>query len=859
MMVAPRQTLGEALEGWDSASVATRLTAAEQQRAEVERLFPRDGWRTLPVERYALGGDHETFCYLMEFGSPDLGGIGGGSARKHLIYRKSEDGSWYVDKRFPSLEEGWAKVRDGFVRALALAEQGDYASLERVEPLNSAPALTAKTLSVYFPREFLPIFSHTAQQHFWALLGGEGDVGWGATGSRQLLELCRSKPELADVAPVELMRFLYAWADPRETRRVVKIAPGPNAKYWAECRDGGYICVGWDEVPNLAEFDSKDEFKARFFEAYKDLYKAEAKRSAKANEVWTLRELEPGDLVIANRGTAEVLALGTVAEPGYEWRPDRGEFQHTVRVNWDESYAQPIDPIKSWATVTVAKVPYTVLHRIERGRGGLDPGTGLTPPVTPVEPVFEDIGSALDRRGQVILYGPPGTGKTYTANRFAVWWLRHLAGDTNAAQVLADKDLMAKVERQLSTTRTERRVWWVVANPSEWSWDRLFTEGKVDYRYGRLRSNYARLQPGDLVVGYQANPDKRVVALARIREGLHPVDGEPKITLEPVAPISNGPTWDELVKDPVLGSSEPIRNRNQGTLFALTSDEASYLTSLLAERNPGLPGLEDDEGQIGQLTRVTFHPSYTYEDFVEGYKPVDTGSGQLVLRLTDGVFKTVCQAAQAQRDKTFLLVIDEINRGNIPKIFGELITLLEMDKRGMTVILSQSRQPFAVPPNLRIIGTMNTADRSIKLLDAALRRRFAFVELMPEPEVLAGGIVQGGLDLEVFLGALNQRIAQAEGREKQIGHSYLLQSNGQPVSDPDEFARRFRHELLPLLQEYAYEDYGELQGYIGPGLVDAKEQRFRTDVLGDPAALVNALREEFMPKEPTTDEPGEAG
>ena len=360
------------------------------------------------------------------------------------------------------------------------------------------------------------------------------------------------------------------------------------------------------------------------------------------------------------------------------------------------------------------------------------------------------------------------------------------------------------------------------------------------------------------MIGYQANPDKRIVALARIHEGLHPVDGDPKITLEHVASISNGLTWDELVKDPVLGTSEPIRFRNQGTLFALTSDEASHLTSLLSERNPGLPGLETEEGRIGQLTRVTFHPSYTYEDFVEGFKPIETGNGQLVLRMTDGIFKTVCQAAQAQPDKTFLLVIDEINRGNIPKIFGELITLLEMDKRGMTVMLPQSRHPFSVPPNLRIIGTMNTADRSIKLLDAALRRRFAFFELMPEPEVLAGGVIQGGLDLEVFLGALNQRIAQAESREKQIGHSYLLLANGQPVSDPDEFARRFRHELLPLLQEYAYEDYGELLGYIGPGLVDAKEQRFRTDVLSDAAALVNALRDEFMPKETTDSEPTEA-
>ena len=160
-------------------------------------------------------------------------------------------------------------------------------------------------------------------------------------------------------------------------------------------------------------------------------------------------------------------------------------------------------------------------------------------------------------------------------------------------------------------------------------------------------------------------------------------------------------------------------------------------------------------------------------------------------------------------------MIDEINRGNIPKIFGELITLLEMDKRGMTVVLPQSRETFAVPPNVFLLGTMNTADRSIKLLDAALRRRFAFIELMPDTTPLEGGKV-GDLDLTVFLGALNSKIAATEGREKQIGHSFLLDGDGQPVATPEALSQRFRYEILPLLQEYAYEDYAELASYIGP-------------------------------------------
>ena len=193
------------------------------------------------------------------------------------------------------------------------------------------------------------------------------------------------------------------------------------------------------------------------------------------------------------------------------------------------------------------------------------------------------------------------------------------------------------------------------------------------------------------------------------------------------------------------------------------------------------------------LTRVTFHPSYTYEDFIEGFRPHAGGAGGLSLALEDGLFKRVCRAAQANPGRPYLLLIDEINRGNVAKIMGELLTLLERDKRGLTLTLPQSKETFSVPPNVFLLGTMNTADRSIKLLDAALRRRFAFLECMPDSELLHGAEV-GDLALDDFLDGLNQRIARFEGREKQVGHSYLL-VDGQPVDEVEEFAARFREEV----------------------------------------------------------------
>jgi 5-methylcytosine-specific restriction protein B len=474
-------------------------------------------------------------------------------------------------------------------------------------------------------------------------------------------------------------------------------------------------------------------------------------------------------------------------------------------------------------------------------------------PEIPPDPLLVEIAQTIERKGQVILYGPPGTGKTYNARRFSVWWLTSQAGRGGTGALLGDAAAFTVAEDRLSTTQIERRAWWVVANPSEWSWDQLARDGNVTYRRGRLQRNYPLVQPGDLVIGYSASPESRIKAIARISKGLHDDGGDQKIELVWVSAVKDGPTFAELTADPRLSLSEPVRLRSQGTLFALTHDETDYLVALLRDRDPDLTIESNEDVGIGLLTRVTFHPSYSYEDFVEGYKPVPTGTGQLDLRLTDGVFKRVCRAAQSDPERKYLLLIDEINRGNIPKIFGELITLLEVDKRGLTVVLPQSRETFTVPPNVLVLGTMNTADRSIKLLDAALRRRFAFIELMPEVDPLAGGKV-GDLDLAAFLGGLNARIAKTEGREKQIGHSFLLDSDGQPVSTIEEFAQRVRYEILPLLQEYAYDDYVELESYLGPRLVNAKEQLLNVDVLGNAQALVDALRWEFQPQSSLTDE-----
>jgi 5-methylcytosine-specific restriction protein B len=220
------------------------------------------------------------------------------------------------------------------------------------------------------------------------------------------------------------MYFLYAWADPREGQRIVKIAPGPDAKFWDDCLTNSYIRVGWDEVGDLSEFETRTQFDARFSDEYlQPVYGGNlAKTREKAGELWTLTELVPGDIVIANRGTSRVVGIGTVNDRRYEKRDDLGEYTHTVGIDWQPDSARDIDPIKRWAFKTVAPVAGAEYTRIKKGRTVAESQpprpTGVT---ETVDPILREMASELRRKGQAILYGPPGTGKTYNARRFAVW------------------------------------------------------------------------------------------------------------------------------------------------------------------------------------------------------------------------------------------------------------------------------------------------------------------------------------------------------------------------------------------------------------------------------------------------------
>ena len=699
--MADEMDLRAAAAAFDRSSVPDSGTAAEDERKQVLSQFPLEEWPTLPLSRYALGqaaesGSGPTYCRLMEFGTPNLGSIKGGSAAKHIMYHHNS-GEWRVAAPLRGMEpqEAWEELRGQFVRAFEAVSAADFEAVDDLEALRFGPTLVTKSLATYFPEHFLPIYAGEHLRRFVGLLGGSSQPDAPAwRNNRRLLELVRAESEFDGWSGQEIMHFLYAKFDPRPQQRAVwKIAPGERGRLWEECRDGGVIRVGWDDLGDLGQYQSDSELK-QALDAYWP--RSSGGSLTLARRLLAFRDLEAGDRIVANRGMDEVLATGTVSG-SYRFEADHSEYQHVVPVSWDVSHARKLSkPQHGWRS-TFAKVQPTLFARITAGLA--DTGAESTEsytggPVTLPEDVAGVL-EALERKGQVILHGPPGTGKTRLA--------------LGAALALA---------------------------------------GRAD--------------------ALNSTPDQRATAQA------------------------------ETLRD-------------------------------------------------GRIHMVTFHPSYGYEDFVEGFKPDLSATGPgLTLVLTDGVFHTLCDQAIARPDETFLLIVDEINRGDLPRIFGELVTLLELDKRGLPLALSVSRRTFAVPPNVRIIGTMNTADRSISHLDAAVRRRFAFLPVGPDPDAVSGTV--GPLDLAQFFESLNTRIARHLDADHQIGHAYLLR-NGEPIATEDDLAAAFHHEVIPLLEDYCLGRADLLHRILG-SLVDADTGR---PALMPPQDLAAALATEFTSGTPGPD------
>lgn len=415
----------------------------------------------------------------------------------------------------------------------------------------------------------------------------------------------------------------------------------------------------------------------------------------------------------------------------------------------------------------------------------------------------------IARPVNTIFYGPPGTGKTYHLRT-------HLMPryESQANQVPTGEWL----EEQLAST-----AWWeTIALALAQLGGNASVNQLLIHPYFKAK---ARVQ------GRANNPHLRQTCWGALQQ--HTV-------LE-----------SETVKTAADKRISPlIFDKQHGGRWILTGEWEEAGEGLREQLVQLQRGPASDDARIKRHLMVTFHQSYSYEDFVEGIRPQTTADSSISYKVRDGLFKKFCRWASQDPHQRYALFIDEINRGNISRIFGELITLIESDKRawwddegllveGIELVLPYSGERFGVPKNLDIYATMNTADRSIALMDAALRRRFHFLELMPEPKLIPGnqgdGYIPDGegelLNLRALLQAINIRLRYLLHRDQTFGHAYFIE-----VKDLDALCRVMVYDIIPMLAEYFYDDWRQIRRVLADEGADPEQQLITATTL-DPTQL----------------------
>lgn len=595
-------------------------------------------------------------------------------------------------------------------------------------------------------------------------------------------------------------------------------APGDNARLWDEFFDAGIMGLGWDELGDISQYKSKDEVVS----ALQTIYDTKGSKKNDATANWDfLSSIKEGDIIIPKKGKKEYLGYGIVTS-AYYYDENRNEYQKSRKVNWVKKgvWEEEDQNIVLKTLTDITKYPDYVTRLKELiGIGEKTPAKQDNETEMPLN---------------TILYGPPGIGKTYSTINSALIKLGVNIRGLTRSEVLTEFNKSVNNGRIVFTTFHQSMSYEdfiegikPISNDGEISYevvDGIFKRLSNTARFAHLKtlkdSAIERFVDFDTLYDqYVDNIEIRLNNLKETESLKLPLRTKGFYTM--ILSLNTDENY-FLTRGGRASTDTKVRKENLRLLYNKFNSVAEIIdiSNDIRSVGPGLGWSSNYFGIFKDLKDFESQQSKSISYSPQSSTSIDYTNPQKIKQ----ILNTTSKINYDSNSDAFVLIIDEINRGNVSAIFGELITLIEDDKRlgnkeAIRVTLPYSKDAFGVPNNLHIIGTMNTADRSVEALDSALRRRFSFVELRPKPELLAE-IDDNARDIEEvdlveLLKTINERIELVLDKDHQIGHSYFIGVDG--ITSLKEV---FVNKVFPLLEEYFFGDFGKIGLIVGGSFIE---------------------------------------